>query len=58
MTSKKGLSDVTDRELMEKMVDNTRKASDTLIKIKNFIILLIGLFVMAFAFVLVYMQHD
>ena len=58
MTTKKELSDFSDRELMEKIADNTRKSSDTLIKIKNFVILLIGLSVMAFAFVLVYMQHD
>ncbi len=58
MTHKKEISDFSDRELMERIADNTRKSADTLIKIKNFIILLIGLFVMAFAFVLMYMQHD
>ena len=56
--STKKLNELTDRELMERIADNTRKSSDTLIKIKNFIILLIGLSIMAFAFVLVYMQHD
>lgn len=56
--SAKKLNELTDRELMERIADNSRRTSDTLIKIKNFIILLIGLSIMAFAFVLVYMQHD
>ena len=58
MTTKKEIGDFSDRELMERISDNTRRSADTLIKIKNFLILLIGLSVMAFAFVLVYMQHD
>lgn len=58
MAHKKEISEYTDRELMERIVDNTRKSSDSLIKIKNYMILLIGLSVLAFAFVLVYMQHD
>ena len=58
MTHKKEVSDYTDRELMERIVDNTRKSSDSLLKIRNYMIILIGLIVMTFAFVLVYMQHD
>ena len=58
MTTKKEIGDFSDRELMERISDNTRRSADTLINIKNFLILLIGLSVMAFAFVLVYMQHD
>jgi len=58
MATEKQTSDLTDRELMEKIAENTRKSADTLIRIKNFVIMIIGMAVITLAFALVYMQHN
>ncbi len=58
MTKLKEVGEMTDRELMEKLVDNTRKSSDAIIQIKKYLIMLIGFLIIVFAFGLVYLQHD
>jgi len=58
MATEKTLKDLTDRELMERIADNTRKSAETLIRIKNYVILIILLGIMIFAIGLVYFQHN
>ena len=58
MATEKQISDLTDRQLMERIAENTRRSADTLIRIKNFVIMIIGVAVITLAFALVYMQHN
>ena len=57
MATKKELADYTDRELMEKIADNTRRSADSLGTIRYYALLLIVVTIIAFAFSLGYLQH-